>query len=206
MTHLTWIAVLAIIIGGLVRALKSDGAKGILAKFNLPPVPTRALPWVALVFGGLAAGLDAYLEGGGASVQEAAMTAVLAAATAVFGHELGSGVPGVKRLLGVGFLVFGFSSLSACTPGARAALIDAFAEMAACGLANMNLPDEQMLAMCGARTLEDRARLLQIVGRGRTVAAHEASVAAERAHAEAVQAAAAGKVGACNASPDAGKP
>jgi hypothetical protein len=109
-TPIGWVAVAAILLGLFVRAIKSDAIKVALANFGLPPVPTRALPWLALGLGCVGAILDAKV--GGASWNEAAQAGVVAAAGAVFGHELLSGVPGVRRLLAVGLLIVPLSVTS----------------------------------------------------------------------------------------------
>ncbi len=109
-TPIGWVAVAAILVGLCVRALKSDGAKVALANLGLPPIPTRALPWLALVLGGVGAVLDAKVHG--APWTEAAQAGVIAAAGAVFGHELLSGVPGVQKMLAVALLVLPLSVTS----------------------------------------------------------------------------------------------
>lgn len=109
-----WIAVMAVIVGATVRALKSGASQSLLAALGLPPIPTRALPWLALALGGLAATLDAVTLG--ASWDAAAQAGVMAAAAAVFGHELLSGVPGAKKLLGILVLLVPLSvATSSCS-------------------------------------------------------------------------------------------
>ena len=117
MTSTTWVAIAALIVGALVRSLKQDALGAILTKLfrpDGPPVviPTRLLPWLALAFGVTAALLDA--KTAGATWNDAVQSGVLAAAGAVFGHELLSGVPGAKKLLGAMLLVGAFSATTAC--------------------------------------------------------------------------------------------
>lgn len=187
MNHAMWIGMLALMIGAFVRALKTDGASALLSRLSGRDVengdepvriPTRVLPFVALVAGAIAAVLDAYV--GGASVEDALGAGVMAAASAVFGHELLSGVPGIKRILSVAFLLIAMRVLSACTPGARWAVLETFAEMSACAIANMNLPEDQIFLKCGARAVEDQERLRRIVGTAREEAASQAAGAYAR--------------------------
>jgi len=188
MNRTMWIGLLALVIGAVVRSLKTGGATAILTRIagrdiengDEPlKIPPRLLPFVALAAGALAGGLDAYVSG--ASLEDALAAGAMAAATAVFGHELLSGVPGVKKVLSVGFVFIGVSlSTASCTPASRLALFDTFADMATCALANMNLPDEQILLRCGAKSLDDRERVLRIVGEGRSQAASQASSAYSR--------------------------
>jgi hypothetical protein len=195
-TPIGWIAVVAIIVGACVRTLKTDGMKTVLAFFGLPPIPTRALPWIALVLGGVAAVLDARVEG--ASWDAAAQAGVLSAAIAVFGHELLSGVPGVKRLLVVAFVVLGPTTLVGCAwlEKRGPTLMELLAEKTKCALENMNLPNEEILKRCAIQP-GDAERVLELVGKAREEAAREA--AAARADERAKLSAAAG---AC--APDAG--
>lgn len=114
MNQMTWTALAALVIGALVRALKSDGMTIALANFNLPPIPKRALPWCAVLFGGAAAILDARIEG--VEWKDAAMLGAIATATAVLGHDLGKGVPIVKKVLGVLLFVGIATNSQACKP------------------------------------------------------------------------------------------
>jgi hypothetical protein len=193
---MTWIALAAFLIGAFVRAIKSDGAKILLANLGLPPIPTRALPFVALGAGAIAGMLDAYL--GGAAWTDAVYAGITAAASAVFGHELLSGIPGAKKLVGIALVVGFASTTTACTPGARTALAEAAFDLATCALTSLDLPDEQILKKCGANTLADRERLLRIVGTARQEQAVAAALAADRAKEDAMRAALAGKIGACS--------
>lgn len=111
-SQLTWTAIAAVVIGGFVRAIKSDGMTIALANLGLPPVPKRFLPWLALILGSLAAVLDAKMLG--SSWEQSAMLGLVATATAVLGHDLGKGVPGLGKAL-VFALVIG-AGVTACKP------------------------------------------------------------------------------------------
>lgn len=98
-----WFALSALIVGGLVRAINTDGMSSLLTYFagrdadkpvNVPP---RLLPWLALALGGISAGLDAKVNG--ADLQAALASGIGSAAAAAFGHSLGKGVPGVAKVV-----------------------------------------------------------------------------------------------------------
>jgi hypothetical protein len=176
MNHAMWIALAAVVIGALVRAIKSDGAKIALANLGLPPIPTRVLPWIALVLGAVSGMLDAKL--GGKSWEEAVATGVVSAASAVFGHELLSGVPGVKRLLTVTAFVTIGSTVTSCTPEARREALLLTLDAAKCAVAHLNLPDDQILKLCAIEAA-DADRILKIVGQARSESARAAVQARE---------------------------
>ena len=178
MTQLTWIAVAAIVIGGVVRALKSDGMTVALANLGLPPIPKRALPWIALVFGAASAVLDAKV--GGTSWQEAGAAGILATGTAVLGHDLGKALPGVRKVLGVLIFVGLASSVTACTPQARWALAELLAKKIACGVAHQDLSNEEIIKLCALEP-GDIPKVLDVVGQSRTASAKYAADAAARA-------------------------
>lgn len=177
MNHAMWIAVAAVVIGALVRAIKSDGAKILLANLGLPPIPTRALPWVALGLGAVSGVLDAHLAG--KSWEEAMSAAVIASAGAVFGHELLSGVPGVKRALGVLLFVGLGATTASCTPEARREALLLTLDAAKCAVAHMNLPNDQILKLCSIEAA-DAERILKIVGQARDESAKAAMQAREK--------------------------
>lgn len=91
-TLVALLGVAALTIAGVVRAIKSDAFNAMLAKFSLPPIPKRALPWVALglgVAGGFVMGLQ---EGKGLGVAVAgALGGILPGALAMAGHDLAKG-------------------------------------------------------------------------------------------------------------------
>lgn len=171
-TPLGWVALAAFLVGAVVRLLKTDGMKIALAYLGLPPIPSRALPWLALVLGGVAAVLDARVAG--ASWDAAAQAGVLAAALAVFGHELGSGVPGLRKILSVGLLVGAGSLLPGCAfLQKNPELVEDFARKSACALARMNLPNDQIIRECDLKP-EDLLKILPLLGTAREEAAREA--------------------------------
>lgn len=172
MNHAMWIAVAAVVIGALVRAIKSDGAKVALANLGLRPIPTRALPWVALVFGAASATLEAKVAGSG--WEEAAAKGVLAAGAAVFGHELLSGLPGFKKIVGAMLFVSLASSFSACTPQGRWHAANVVLDVLQCVIANEAKPDAEVVALCaGENVSPDDVRKI--------LASHRASLASARA-------------------------
>lgn len=116
-TPMGWVALAALIVGAVVRLMKQDMLGVALTRLFRPggppiAIPTRVLPWLALAFGALAAVLDAVVAG--ASWDAAAQAGVIAAAGAVFGHELLSGVPGVKKVLGIALLVVPLGASTGC--------------------------------------------------------------------------------------------
>lgn len=74
-----WLALFAVLIGLVVRALKEDTVG--------PVVPPRARPWLALGLGAVAATLDKVLAG--ASWKDAAILGLGAPVLAILGHVLG---------------------------------------------------------------------------------------------------------------------
>jgi hypothetical protein len=83
------LAFVAVLVGALVRLLRTGRANALLAKFGIGPIPTHVLPWLALIFGSAAQLLDAYLTGAVTmqSASLAALDGVLAGALAIAGHE-----------------------------------------------------------------------------------------------------------------------
>ncbi|WP_394845203.1 hypothetical protein LZC95_50275 [Pendulispora brunnea] len=85
-----WILFSAVIIGAIVRLLKSDTP--------LPTVPARWRSWLALGLGAVAGVLDAVL--GGTSWTQALIDGLAAALTAMAGHDLlVGGLRGGRELL-----------------------------------------------------------------------------------------------------------
>lgn len=83
------LAFVAVLVGALVRLLRTGRANAMLAKFGIGPIPPHVLPWLALIFGAAAQLLDAYLTGA-VTMQAASLAAldgVLAGALAIAGHE-----------------------------------------------------------------------------------------------------------------------
>lgn len=84
-----WLGVAAVALGALGQALKSNALDSILAKFSLPALPAKAVPWVTVVVGVLAAVVTALTQG--LSLEEAivmGLTGLFAGAAPVAGHEL----------------------------------------------------------------------------------------------------------------------
>lgn len=86
---LGWWAFLAFAAGGIVRLLKADTLNSLLAKWNIPPIPKVALPWIALVLGFVGNGAKAMSEG--KSLSDAALLGLwglLIGAVPIAGHEM----------------------------------------------------------------------------------------------------------------------
>jgi len=178
----SWVAIAAVLVGLVVRLIKADALSATLTKFFRPDgppiaIPTRLLPWLALGFGFAAAALDARVAG--ESWATAAQSGVMAAALAVLGHELGSGLPGVKKVLG-GILIIGALSASTTSCGFLEkhgpAILDALFEKTQCAIANMHLPNEEIFVRC-ALTAEDRPHVEAALGAAREAAVREAMAA-----------------------------
>lgn len=148
MDQMTWTALAALVIGGIVRILKSDGTTIALANLHLPPIPKRALPWLALAFGAASAVLDARVNG--VAWSQAAMVGVIAASAAVLGHDLGKSLPGVKRLLGVAVFATIASQTMACallSPRTLRTVLDI--AQTTCIIAHQELPESEVAKVCG---------------------------------------------------------
>lgn len=163
MNQTLWTATAAFVIGGAVRAIKADA-------FPVN-IPKRALPWLALVLGALSAALDARMNG--VDWEAAAASGLTATALAVFGHDALRAVPGVTKVLGIAF--FFMTTTAACTPDARRALLEQGFDTVQCALANMHLPNKELIVKCAVDTA-DVDRILRIVGEAR---ASEAKAAAD---------------------------
>jgi hypothetical protein len=168
MNQALWTAIAAFIVGGAVRAMK--GGK------EPAGIPKRALPYIALAFGGISAALDARVNG--VSWETAAASGVTATALAVFGHDALRAVPGVTKVLTVAPLLF---FISGCTPDARRALLAQGFDTVQCALANMNLPNEQIAVKCAIETA-DFDRIMRIVGEARQASAKAAAEAEARGY------------------------
>jgi hypothetical protein len=179
MNQALWTAVAALVIGGAVRAIKADA-------FPVN-VPKRALPWLALALGGVAAALDARVNGVG--WETAAATGVVATSIAVFGHDALRAVPGVTRLLGVApFLLL----TNSCTPDARRALLEQGFDTVQCALANTHLPNDEIAVKCAIETA-DFDRIMRIVGDARQASTKAAAEAEARGYEAGARAAGASK-------------
>ena len=88
---------MGLVIGLAVQALKSNKFDSILARYNLPEIPPRVLPWVALVLGVAGGVCDALLAGETTAmgVVGRVFQGLLAGALPVVVHELGTNRQGV---------------------------------------------------------------------------------------------------------------
>lgn len=57
------VAFIGLVVGFLVRLIKTDKMNDFLAKFSIPAIPKAALPWIALVLGVVGMQLDVYTAG-----------------------------------------------------------------------------------------------------------------------------------------------
>ena len=190
MDQFSWLFVAGLVVGGIVRALKTDGASAILTHFfgsEEKPVklPPRSLPFIALGFGTIGAILDAAVAGDPWSI--ALKKGAISAALAVFGHELGSSIPKVKEALAILLLVGVATSQPACTPESRSILTDLAAKKLECALAHINLPNSQIIALCALQS-GDEEFILRAVAQTRQEVAAEAVRVAEREKAATAQA------------------
>lgn len=84
------LGLIAFIAGGVVWLLKTNRMNMVLADLGLPPVPKKALPWIAAGFGMLTGIVNAVMFG---ATWQAAVTEVLlstmAGGFATWGHEAG---------------------------------------------------------------------------------------------------------------------
>src|SRR5262249_11143855 len=137
--------------------------------------------------GALLAALDARMNG--VDWEAAAASGITATALAVFGHDALRGVPGMTKLLGAIPLFF---ALSSCTPDARRALIEQGFDTVQCALANMHLPNDELIVKCAVDTA-DVDRILRIVGEARAAEAKAAAEAEARGFQAGARAAGASK-------------
>jgi hypothetical protein len=83
-----WLGLLAVLVGFVVRLLKTDALNTLLGKFSIPPIPKKVLPWIALVLGAVSGMLEAKI--GGADWKTSAISGVwgvFSGAGAVAGNE-----------------------------------------------------------------------------------------------------------------------
>lgn len=159
MDQMLWTGVAALVIGALVRAVKSDGATIALANLGLPPVPKRALPWIALALGAASAVLDARVNG--TPWEAAAAAGVLSAGGAIVGHDLGKGVPGLGRtLVFVAVITFASSACSLFTRQNARSVLDI--AQVTCIIARQEAPESDIAKACGVADdlMPDLRRLL----------------------------------------------
>lgn len=182
MNQALWTATAAFLIGGAVRAIKTNA-------FPLN-VPKRALPWLALMLGFASAALDARMNG--VDWETAAASGITATALAVFGHDALRAVPGMTRLLSVASLLLLVPAASSCTPDARRALLEQGFDTVQCALANMHLPNDKLVVKCAIETA-DLDRIMRIVAEARQASAKAASDAEARGYEAGARAARASK-------------
>jgi hypothetical protein len=94
-----FLAALALLVGAIIRLLKADSLNLFLATLSLPPIPKRALPWLAVVLGFALAALEALLRGAKAPEAIAqGLYGIFSGATAVGGDQtVGKLVEGSKN-------------------------------------------------------------------------------------------------------------
>lgn len=93
-----FLAALALVVGALVRLLKTDRLNFFLANLSIPPIPKRVFPWIAVVLGFALAAIEALLRGEKAPVALVqGLYGVLSGATAIGGDQtVGKLVEGSK--------------------------------------------------------------------------------------------------------------
>lgn len=176
---LGWVAIAALLVGAVVRLLKSDMLTIALSNLGLPPIPKRVLPWLSLVLGVASAILDVKLQG--TAWPEAIGKGLVAGVAAIAGHELGVESMRKGKELLVVFVVLAFGA-SACTPQARWAVADLLASKIACAVAHQDLPNDMIVKACALEP-GDVQRVLAIVGEARSASAKAAENAEMRASA-----------------------
>jgi hypothetical protein len=161
-TAIGWVAAAALIVGALVRLLKSDMLTNALASLGLPPIPKRVLPWLALAFGLASSILDEKVMG---TPWPAAITkGVLAALGAITGHELTiESLRKGKELLVVCLAIGSVLTVGACSArGREVALVDG-AKIALCVAEHQDEPTELALIKCGSENVspDDIRKMLE---------------------------------------------
>lgn len=82
------LVLLGVVLGGVVRLLRTEKFNDVLKKFGLKPVPSWSLPWLSVGLGAAAQVTEAVVGGGALSAAlPAAVDGVLAGALAIAGHE-----------------------------------------------------------------------------------------------------------------------
>lgn len=82
------LVLLGVVLGGVVRLLRTEKFNDVLKKFGLKPVPSWSLPWLSVGLGAAAQVTEAVVGGSALSAAlPAAVDGVLAGALAVAGHE-----------------------------------------------------------------------------------------------------------------------
>lgn len=115
-----WLLLLAAIVFGLTRLLKADMLNSLLAKFGIPPIPAKAIPWVAIVlgfFGGVVQAKSSGNTWGDSALM--GLWGILSGTLAIGGHEALEAP--VRATLGqkVGNVLFGKRALPMVPPAER---------------------------------------------------------------------------------------
>ena len=115
-----WLLLLAAIVFGLTRLLRADMLNSLLAKFGIPSIPAKAIPWVAIVLGFLGGMIQA--KSGGQTWGDSALMGlwgILSGTLAIGGHEALEAP--VRATLGqkVGNVFFGKRALPIVPPSER---------------------------------------------------------------------------------------
>jgi C4-dicarboxylate transporter len=61
--HFGVLGMIAVLVGGLVAALKTDRANTVLVALHVKPIPKLWLPWIALALGAVSAVVTAKIQG-----------------------------------------------------------------------------------------------------------------------------------------------
>lgn len=92
MKNVQWLVITAAIIGLVVKLIKTDKFDALLARLGLPSVPSRYLPWIAVVLGVISGGIQIYLDPTtdiGTLVTDL-LSGLLSGAAPIAAHELGT--------------------------------------------------------------------------------------------------------------------
>lgn len=183
-----WVPFAALAIGFTIRALKDDT--------KLPTIPPRLRRWALVALGVASAVIEHKLAGVG--WEKAIYDALAASIFAMLGHDvLIEGLRGGKEIpipglmkgdkselpkilpLVLFLLASSFSAGCHLTRSQTATLIDLLANKTKCAIANMDLPNDQIIKICALQA-EDIPKILDLVGEARTQAANEAAQAYAR--------------------------
>lgn len=83
------IALIALVVGALVRLVKTDKLDEVLESLGLPAIPKRALPWISVGLGAALAVLDAKVSGASwMQAATAALDGIISGAMASAGHDM----------------------------------------------------------------------------------------------------------------------
>lgn len=99
MKNMQWLVVTAAVVGILVQLLKTDKFDSLLMRFGLPPLPRKALPWVALCLGLVSGVIQLYLNPSSdiGSMVGDIVTGILSGAAPIAAHELATNREGSVR-------------------------------------------------------------------------------------------------------------